>query len=329
MGSQVLLTGGSGFLGCYLMEALVERGENVVNYDLRAPSGERAWLLGEKLDEVSLERGSIEDLSTLLLALKKHRIEKIIHNAAVVDPPYLLTHPMLAYRINIGGTLNVLEAARILGIPKVVYVSSNAVFTSKQYEPIDEEHPVILPSEGPGTGPYSISKLASEAFGMSYADTFGLDFVALRPSSFYGLGMVYPLYVKPMVENSVNKAPTRFQTGRDLPRDYTYVRDTASAVIKALDAPERTLEDRIFLVATGRKLVTAGEVAQVVREFIPDADIEIGAGLTEWNKREMKYRGVISIERARSQLGFEPRYGIREGVGEYIRLYRDYLAAET
>jgi nucleoside-diphosphate-sugar epimerase len=325
MVARVLLTGGSGFLACYVTQALMERGDTVVNFDIRPPAEEYQWLLGEKLKDVSFEKGSVEDLSELILVLQRHKIEKIVHAAAIVDPSLLLNHPILAYRVNIGGAVNVLEAARILKISKVVYISSNGVFTSKRYEPIDEEHPVLLPNEGPGNGPYSISKISSEAFGLSYGDTHGLDFVSLRPSAVYGFGMQYPMYLKPMVENSLKKLPTRFETGRDFPRDYTYVKDVASAVIKALDVPKGNLKDRIFLIATGAKLTTPGEIAKIVREFIPDADIEVGSGLSEWNKREIKYRGLINISRAREQLGYEPKYNIRDGIKEYVETYQSYI----
>jgi len=325
MGTRVLVTGGSGFLGCYVMKNLLRRGDTVVNYDVRPPREEYRWLLGDKLKEIALEQGSIEDLSELILVMQKHRIEKVIHAAAIVNPPLLLNHPVLAYRVNIGGTINVFESARILNLSRVVYISSNGVFTSKQYEPIDEEHPVLLPNEGPGNGPYSISKITCEAFGMSYEDGWGFDFISLRPSAVYGFGMQYPMYVKPMVENSVKKLPTKFETGRDFPRDYTYVEDVSSAVLKALDVPKENLKDRIFLIATGEKLRTPGEIAEIVKEFMPDADIEVGLGLTEWNKKEIKYRGLITIGRAREQLGYKPKYDIRNGIKEYIELYQKYV----
>lgn len=328
MGSGILVTGGSGFLGCYVIKDLVERGEKVVSYDIRPLSAEYRWLLGKKETEIAFERGSIEDLSELILVMQKYKIGKVVHAAAIVDPPLLLDHPTLAYRVNIGGTINVLEASRLLGVSRVVYISSNGVFTSKKYEPIDEEHPVLLPNEGPGNGPYSISKITCEAFGMCYGDRFGFDFISLRPSAVYGFGMQYPMYIKPMVENSVKGAATRFETGRDFPRDYTYVQDVCSAVSKALDASSKNLKDRIFLIATGKKLTTPGKIADTVRKLIPEADIEVGAGLTEWNKREIKYRGVIDIRRARDQLGYNPRYDIEEGIKEYVRLFREFLEKE-
>jgi len=325
MGTRVLVTGGSGFLGCYVMKDLVERGDKVINYDIKPLSEEYRWVLGDMEKEIVFERGSIEDLSDLISLIQKHEVEKVVHAAAVVDPPLLLEHPVLAYRVNIGGTINVLEAARLLHLTNVVYISSNGVFTSKKYEPMNEEHPVLLPNEGPGNGPYSISKITSEAFGMSYGDKFNFHFVSLRPSAVYGFGMQYPMYIKPMVENAVRGVPTRFETGRDFPRDYTYVKDVSSAVVKALDSRKEDLQDRIFLIATGKKLTTPGQIAEIVRKIIPSADIEVGAGLTEWNKKEIKYRGMIDIRRAREQLGYNPRYDIGAGTEEYIALFRKYL----
>jgi nucleoside-diphosphate-sugar epimerase len=328
MSCRVLVTGGSGFLGCYVARFLVNRGDTVVNYDIRPTGLEMSWLLGDKRTQICFERGNVEDLAGLISVCQKHDIDRIVHTAAIVDPPYLLNHPVEAYRVNIGGTLNVLESARILELAKVVYISSNGVFTAKRYEPIDEEHPVLLPNEGPGNGPYSISKVASEAFGLSYHNTFGLDFVALRPSAVYGFGMQYPMFIKPMIENSLRGLPTRFEVGRDLPRDYTYVEDVVQAVIRALDISHDKLEDRIFLIATGQKLITPGELEMVVKDLVPGSDIEVGPGLSDWNKKEIKYRGMINISRARQQLGYEPKYDIKTGIAEFIELYCQYITNE-
>jgi nucleoside-diphosphate-sugar epimerase len=328
MGTRVLVTGGSGFLGCYVMMDLVERGDHVINYDIQPLGKEYRWLLGEKEKEIVFERGSIEDLSEIITVIQKHDVEKVVHAAAIVDPPLLSEHPVLAYRVNIGGTINVLEAVRLRALSSVVYISSNGVFTTKKYEPMNEEHPVLLPDEGPGNGPYSISKITCEAFGMYYGDLCDFHFVSLRPSAVYGFGMQYPMYIKPMVENSVQGVATRFETGRDFPRDYTYVKDVSAAVIKALDTRKEALKDRIFLIATGKKLTTPGEIADNVRRLIPSAHIEIGAGFTEWNKREVRYRGMIDISRAREQLGYIPRYDIGEGIEEYVSLFRKYIEEE-
>jgi nucleoside-diphosphate-sugar epimerase len=232
---------------------------------------------------------------------------------------------MMAYRVNLGGTINVLEAARLNGLERVVYISSIGTLTAKKYEPLDEEHPVLLPNEGPGGGAYGAAKVASECFCWSYYEGHGVDFVALRLSAVYGLSMQYPIYIKPMVENAVKGVPTKFRSGGDLPRDYTYVKDVANVVFLALNVDKAKLKDRIFLIGTGGKLVTPKELVGIIKEFIPNAEIEIGPGVEEWDKHEIRYRGVINIKRAKEQLGYEPQYDIRRGVKDYIDSYRAYL----
>jgi UDP-glucose 4-epimerase len=325
--ATVMVTGSSGFLGSYIVRQLVQKGDEVVAFDVRSPTAELAWLLRKEWPDVKFYRGTVEDLGAIVRAVKENRVQMVVHAASVVDPAYLLQNPTVAYRINLGGTMNVLETARLEGLEKIVYTSTNGIFTSKKYEPIDEDHPVISASEGPGNGPYSASKLASEAFGLSYASAFGFKFISLRPSAVYGFGMQYPMYVKPMVENSVRGLPTRIETGRNFPRDYTHVLDVTQAVTNALD--RKPTGDSIFLVATGMKLVTPGEIIPLIKQQIPGCDIEIGDKMTDWNEREIKYRGRISIRRAQEQLGYQPRFDIRTGLVEYIDTFRRYLGSNV
>ncbi|MEW5804482.1 MAG: NAD(P)-dependent oxidoreductase [bacterium] len=321
--ASIMVTGSSGFIGSYVVRELVKKGCEVVAFDVRPPIQEQAWLLRKELPDVKFCRGTIEDLSAVIRVVKENRIQMIVHAASIVDPPYLLQNPMMAYRINFGGTLNVLEAARIEGLERIIYLSTNGIFTSKKYEPIDENHPVISASEGPGNGPYSASKLASEAFGLSYASAFGFKFIALRPSAVYGFGMQYPMYIKPMVENSLKNLSTRIETGLNFPRDYTHVLDVTQAVIKALfrEPPK----DSIFLVATGKELVTPAMLLPLIKEQIPNCNIEIGEEMNGWNEKELKYRAMINIGRAKEQLGYDPLYDIKAGLTEYISMFKNYL----
>jgi len=322
MSARVLITGGSGFLGAHLASRLAERGDEVLVYDLVPPGGERAWLIEKAKGQVRFERRSIEDLSSLLSVMKDYKIEKVIHCASIADSAYLNQNPLTALRINIGGTINLLEAARLSQIGRVVCASTNGVLTARQYEPIDENHPVLLP-EGPASGFYGASKVACEAFGMCYWTYHGIDFIALRPSSFYGLGMQIPLYIKPIIEGAVKGIPVKLLKGRDTPRDYVYVKDVASAFVKALDIEKERVQDRIFMIGTGRNLTTPAEVAGIVREILPRSEIELEESPPDRN--EFKHRGVISIERARRQLGYEPEYDLRAGVADYIKMYGEFL----
>jgi nucleoside-diphosphate-sugar epimerase len=131
-----------------------------------------------------------------------------------------------------------------------------------------------------------------------------------------------------MVENSVRGVPTTFEHGRDFPRDYTHVLDVVQLTLKALDAEPQAIKDRIFYAATGEKLVTAGQVAAIVKDLISEAAIEIGPGLSEADLVEIAYRGVLDVSAGRDQLGYVPRFAnIRDGLAEYIERHREYLAA--
>jgi nucleoside-diphosphate-sugar epimerase len=324
MSSRVMVTGGGGFLGAYITYYLGTRGDEVLIYDMAPPSGERAWLIDKVKDKVKFERRSIEDLSSLLLVMREYKIEKVIHCAAIADPVYLRQNPFIALRINVLGTINVLEAARFLGLERVVFASSNGVLTVKQYEPVDENHSVLLP-EGPASGFYGSSKVACEAFGLSYWMYHGVNFIALRPSAFFGFGMHLPAYdyIRPIIEESVKGRPMKLLEGKDTPRDYVYVKDMASAFIKALDVEKECLKDRIFMIGTGRNLVTPGDAAKIVKEILPQSQIEMAESTPDRN--EFKHRGVISIERARKQLGYEPQFDFRSGIEDYIKMYKEFL----
>jgi nucleoside-diphosphate-sugar epimerase len=323
----VLVTGGSGFIGSYILRRLAERGDTVINYDVREPGPEAAWMLRPVGDQIQFASGGVESWGDLVAAVRAYQPDGIVHTAAVVNTVLLAKRPSLAMTINTGGTFNVLEVAHLFGIRRVVCFSSIGVLPSVQYQPIDVNHPVFLATEGPGSSFYGAAKAASEAFCWAYHQSFGVDFITLRPSAVYGFGMQWPLFIKPMVENSVRGLPTRFEKGREFPRDYTHASDVAQLAVKAVDIPADKVRDRVFYAATGRPLVTAGKLAEIIKKLIPGADIEIGSGLSEADMLEIRYRGVLSIENARQQLGYEPEFGdIEKGVTNHIQVYRKYLA---
>ena len=317
--SNIMITGGSGFLGTYVARLLAERGEHIIIFDAVPAAPLLAALTAPFGDAITYVRGQILDLSSLLRAVQQHKVTRIFHAAALYDPPYSLEDPAITFQVNVNGTINVLEAARFLNVQRVVHSSSIAVYASRQYEPIDERHPILLPSAGNPLGAYGASKAAAEIAGLTYCSTNGVDFIALRNSAIYGYGMRYPMYIKPMVENSVLDRPTRFATGGDMRRDYTHVKDIAQAVIKALFIPTFQLKQRIFNIGSGT-MHSASQVAETVRTILPNADIEIGAGLSEMEQSDMRARGMLDLSAARQQLHYEPRYTLEAGIRDYIEM---------
>ncbi|GMQ94666.1 MAG: NAD-dependent epimerase/dehydratase family protein [Acidimicrobiia bacterium] len=325
---RVMVTGGSGFIGSYVTRALWQEGYEVGVIDIAEPGQEARFMLGDALDDTRFFTTGVDDAAGVLGAARTFAPRSFVHLAAVVDPGALKTDPRLAARVNLGGTINVLEAARQIDAERVVFLSSIAVLPTIQYEPIDGSHPMILATEGPGGGFYGSAKVASEAFCFAYEQGFGLDIRIIRPSAVYGFGMQLPIYVKPMVEGAVRGDDVAFETGGSFPRDYTHAEDVASLAVSVLDAP--VAADRVFYGATGRPLVTASEIAEVVRTLIPEASITIGSGLTPNDLANLKYRGVLSIENARTQLGWEPQFSnIHDGIEDYAKRYRQFLNSQT
>lgn len=317
--STVLITGGSGFLGTYVTRLLAERGMRVIIFDAAAPIPELAALTAPHEANIVRVRGQILDLASIVRCVQHYKVERIFHAAALYDPPYSLEEPAITFQVNVTGTINVLEAARLASVQRVVQSSSIAVYAPRQYEPIDERHPIHTPTAGNPLGPYGASKAAAEVVGMTYYSTNAIDFIALRNSAIYGYCMRYPMYIKPMIENSVKGLPTRFATGGDMQRDYTHVKDIAQAVIKALYVPNSALTQRIFNIGSGA-MHSASQVAETVCKLLPGADIEIGAGLSELEQSDMKARGMLDLTAARQQLKYEPQFSLAAGIRDYIEM---------
>jgi nucleoside-diphosphate-sugar epimerase len=322
----VLVTGATGFIGTYVVQALLASGRRVVGFDVRGLTPEGRFLLGGHADDFVVEEGSIDDWSRVLHVVAEHRPVDVVHLATITHPVYLFTNPMPGFRVNLEGTMHVLEATRLYDIRRLVYFSSIGVLPARQYEPIDAAHPIFLPRDAVPTGVYGASKIAGEAFCFAYNQAFDTDFRTIRPSAVYGFGMQWPIFVKPMVEGAVRGEVVTFESGGPFPRDYTHGTDLASLAVACLEGPDDA--DRIFYGATGEPLVTAGQVAEIVMELVPGSRIEIPDFLTEKDQMELPYRGRLSIENAQTQLGWEPQYrDIRDGLADYVERYRAFLAA--
>ncbi len=325
--SVALVTGATGFIGPHVVRALLDSGRRVVAFDVRGFSPEGEFILGGDLSRVPVEIGSVADTARLYDVVREHRPNEVVHMGMIIDPAFLVRNRTTGIHVNLLGTVNVLEAAVAFGIDRMVNFSSIGVLPSVEYEPIDVNHPVILSDRGPGTDFYGSAKASSELFCYAYHQALGVDFRTIRPSAVYGLGMtVWVGPIKALVESAVRGEPQHIEFGGPHPRDYTHARDIGNLVLAVLGAPPEA--DRVFYGATGRPLVTTSEVAAIVREVVPGADVSIGDELAEGERPVVALRGRLSIENARAQLGWEPTYGsIRDGVEQYAEHYRAFLEA--
>ena len=321
---NVLVTGGAGFLGGYIMAALQRQGHDAFAYDIAPPTSDTLAVSSDI--EKRFRAGQINDIARLFDVCRSEKIEAIIHSAGMVGLEPSLQQPIATYQTNIMGLINVCEIARQLGMRRVVFVSSNAAYHKGSGASLVETDPAFSIRDGNPAGHYGTSKMAGEAIGLAYASFQNLDFLALRVTAIYGFGMRSPMYIKPMVENSVLGRPTRFATGGRMKRDYTHVLDCSDGIVTALQAPPwKVGEQRVINIASGSAR-TASEVAKIVRDTIAGADIEIGDDLTPLEEQNVKMRASLDITAAKRLLNWSPKWPLETGISEYAETFRRHLS---
>lgn len=330
MADTVLVTGGSGFIGSHLSRMLIERGDNVINLDLSPRRGPLAWFMRDYESRITFEQGAAQNLTQLIQVVKTHEPNKIAHLAASTDIGTLVKNPKLAYGDMLGATINVLETTRLFEVERLVNFSSIGALPGKKYEPIDADHPVLLANEGTSSAVYGAGKVAGEAFCWAYREAYGIDFITLRPSAAYGFYTSNPIYLNEFLEAALRGEPIHFDHGMDYPCDYTHVGDIAGICVAALNVPAEKLTHRVFYAASGMDpLVTAEQVAQIVRELVPSADIGIGPGLNYVDSLEIRMRGVLDVQPVKEQLGYRIKYrDVRAGMVEHADRYCEWLASQ-
>ena len=317
---KVMVTGGAGFLGAHLMAKLQAAGHTVIAYDLIPPSPQ-IRSVAPMLD-VALRHGSIENLDELLRVCRTENIEALVHTAARVGIAASLSDPVGFYRTNVIGTMHVCEAARLLHMSKLIYVSSNAVYCGAAGGKLKETDLPFSVTRGNPAAHYGTSKMAGEAIGMAYAEFHDVDFLALRVTAIYGFGMNAAVLVKPLVENAVAGKPTRLPDGGRTRRDYTYVLDCCEAITAALHAPKRAKGSQRIINAAAGRLYSGYEVADIVRKVIPGAVIELGPELSAIEEANVKVRAPLDITTAQELISWIPRWQLEEGIADYAERLR-------
>lgn len=325
---NVMVTGGTGAMGSWVTRRLVEMGNRPICYDWVADTR----LLRDISEKFTVVRGDVTDLGTIIKTMKEHEVERVIHMA------YLITEseerPRLALNVNLGGTLNILEAAALTGIKRVVFTSSKGVYGDiigdhgyPMYKPITEDHPANA------SRIYSSTKLACEQFGLHYAEKEGLDFVALRFANTFGPGKTIEKHaqfslVGGMLENALRGEPTNIPMGGDSKDDLLYYKDVAQSVVKA--TLSEGMKHRIFHFGIG-KAFSLHDVAGAVKKVVPSAVIKIGPGLDYKYKGKRPFDGycVLDTTRARNELGFEPEFDLESAMQDYANELRRLNLVQT
>ena len=295
---HVLVTGGSGFVGSALCQQLESEGHEPIAFD--AAAAERGDQPGHPV-----VRGDVTEPDSLERAIREHGVDRIVHLAAILGTD---RGPGERARVNAGGPRSALEVARRTEVERVVLASSETVYApdaAYDAERVPEES-VLRPESA-----YAAAKLFAERLGREYAAEYGLSVVALRPTGIFGPAAGHGVEFAELFEKPARGEPVRVSPS-DGAISWLSVRDAASAFGAAVLADSAGLSQSVYNVRG--EFRTVSEVAAVVRDVIPDAEITVEDGPPlDWSAQH------LDVSAARADLDYEIGDGVREVARSYAK----------
>ncbi len=310
---SVLVTGGAGFIGSHLVDALVrEEPENIVVVD--------DFFLGQESNlkeareaypQLKVYKQDAADYEAMKKIFQDENIDAVF-NLAVIPLPASLTKPRWGFQKNVDITMTVCELARNDFFDTLIHYSSSEAYGSSEYAPMDEEHPLK------GTTPYAASKAASDLLVFSYCRTFGMDASVIRPFNNYGprqnegsYAGVIPITIQRILDG---KAPLIFGDGKQT-RDYLYATDTADATIKIYD--NKNTRNKVLNVASGEEI----SIERLVKLIAQALDCKMDIIYEDERPGDVR-RHIANTFQAKDLIGFKPKVCFEEGLKTTVEWYR-------
>ena len=312
--ATVLVTGADGFIGSHITEALVRAGFKVRAFVYYNSFNSWGWL-DHCADDVKgnfeVFPGDIRDPHGIKEAMKG--CDAVLHLAALIAIPFSYKSPDTYVDTNIKGTLNVLQAARELGVKRVVHTSTSEVYGTAQFVPITEDHPLQ------GQSPYSATKIAADQLAYSFYSSFDLPVVTLRPFNTYGPRQSARAVIPTIVTQIANGQRT-IKLGATSPtRDFSYVQDTVSAFIAAINSDAAS--GKVINLGSNFE-ISIGDTARLIAETM-NTEIEIVTDVVRMRPENSEVERLWADNtKARDLLGWQPKFigldGFKRGLAETI-----------
>lgn len=319
MAKKAVITGADGFIGSHLTEALVQAGYDVRAFVYYNSFNSWGWLdsLDDKVkSQMEVFSGDIRDPNGVREALRG--ADTVFHLAALIAIPFSYHSPDSYVDTNIKGTLNVLQAANALDVPRVLVTSTSEVYGTAQYVPIDERHPYQ------GQSPYSATKIGADRLAESFFRSFETPVTIVRPFNTYGPRQSARAVI-PTIITQLLAGADEIRLGSLTPtRDFNYVKDTVSGFLALADCAGAIGQE--VNIATGVEISIGQLAEELVRQINPKAKIVCDEQRLRPQNSEVE-RLLGSNEKIKALTGWQPRYDLEAGLAETIAWMRDNLAA--
>ncbi|WP_339727049.1 SDR family oxidoreductase [uncultured Gimesia sp.] len=316
--TNYLVTGGAGFIGSHIATRLVKEGHTVRVFDNLSTGALKN--LAHLQDQVEFVEGDLRDLKAVEQATKG--IDIVFHQAALASVPRSIVHPLDTHEACVTGTIHVLDAARRLGVQRVVYAGSSSAYGNQKEMPKHEgQAPEVL-------SPYAAAKLAGELYCQAFANSYDLETVRIRYFNVFGprqdpnspYSAVIPLFASALLEG---RRPVIYGDGTQS-RDFTYIDNVVQANLLASQADANIVSGNVYNVACGSSLnlidLLKAICEQLEKPYNPDFQPRrTGDVLHSW----------ADISAAQRDLGYEPVVEINEGLRRTIEWYADYVKSES
>lgn len=318
MSQQILVTGADGFIGSHLTEELVRRGYKVRAFVLYNSFNSWGWLdhcVPQVKGQFEVFAGDIRDPHGVRTAMQG--CDAVLHLAALIAIPYSYHSPDTYVETNIKGTLNVVQAARELGVSKVVHTSTSEVYGTARFVPITEDHPLQ------GQSPYSATKIGADQIAMSFYNAFNTPVVTLRPFNTFGPRQSARAVI-PTVITQIANGKRQIKLGAVHPtRDFNYVSDTVRGFIAALES-DRAIGEVINVGSNFE--ISIGDTARAIAEVM-GVEIEIITDDQRLRPEKSEVERLwASNTKAKERLNWQPDYGgldgFKRGLAETVVWFR-------
>lgn len=302
MTRRVLVTGASGFIGFPTVLAAAAEGWETTGFDLAQPA--------EAISGTHFVCGDFIDIHHLYRIVRERAIDTIVHGGGISGPMLARDNPYLVCSANVIGTINLLEAARVTGVRRFVFLSSASAYGDTPPPPVSEDAPFRARDI------YGATKASGDLLLRAYREQHGLDAVALRISNGYGPRRRTREAIRIMLEDALAGRPTALDFGGGYGRAFVYVNDAVSAIIAAIKAP--SLAQPAYNIA-GTEFVPMERVADMVRKLFPNARITTAPGVDALGYR----RERLDISAAQRDLGWTPKWSLERGIADYAGWLRE------